>query len=367
MFKRFLKRKNNTLVPLNSSEIETDQDAAINLLRQQLDDANKKILFLEKKNMLFEEEHYALKEALGQIQNNLSMSVDNNHTTLSGLVTIESSFDSINFESQNIANDLETLNSNLTETRECAKSIDDEAKLILETVNGISEIAMQSKLLSFNASVEAARAGEAGKGFSVVAQEVQRLATDTSNLLISVTKRTSKFTTISDQLQNSADNSLTNSFSISKRLKLFNTSIVETIQQNKNATKYISLTNDEIFMSLAKLDHVIWKVNTYLSVIEEKPAMTFVDHTKCRLGKWYYDGQGKEHFSHLSSYKMMDSCHAQVHDGTKKMYQFLGDIEEHIDVIIRGAEEMEVASKCVFKGLDDILEEKKAQNSDELN
>lgn len=47
---------------------------------------------------------------------------------------------------------------------------------INEKTNAINGIAIQSKILSFNASVEASRAGEHGKGFSIVAQEISILA-----------------------------------------------------------------------------------------------------------------------------------------------------------------------------------------------
>ncbi|MCW8907639.1 MAG: CZB domain-containing protein [Sedimenticola sp.] len=112
-------------------------------------------------------------------------------------------------------------------------------------------------------------------------------------------------------------------------------------------------------MSLAKLDHVLWKVNTYLSVNMNEPAFDFVDHHNCRLGKWYYQGEGKEFFSESSHYVAIEQPHSVVHQGTKGVFELLGTGQRDYPALMRAFRTMEESSQQVFAMLDRVEEDAK--------
>lgn len=68
-------------------------------------------------------------------------------------------------------------------TNTVAEKLSEAVKGIDVTLKLISDIALQTNILSINASIEAARAGDAGKGFAVVAHEVGSLANSTQKSL----------------------------------------------------------------------------------------------------------------------------------------------------------------------------------------
>jgi len=89
------------------------------------------------------------------------------------------------------------LDKSFNELKSIAESSVEQVNTTNDTVKVIQDIAMNTRILGFNASIEASRSKESGKGFGVIAQEVRSLAetSKTSADKIQVTmKKISEFT-----------------------------------------------------------------------------------------------------------------------------------------------------------------------------
>lgn len=111
--------------------------------------------------------------------------------------------------SQEVAHNAEEMDDKITQSSEKLEQMNSQMGLIyqvqnqsMDTINelnikisdinkfleGITQIADQTNLLSLNAAIEAARAGEQGKGFAVVADEVRKLAEQSSDIVKDINK-----------------------------------------------------------------------------------------------------------------------------------------------------------------------------------
>ena len=349
-----ISNENNTLKnDINNLKKEID-----NLKNTQTDnnDDNKEIDDLK---YLFEYENLNLKDGLLDIQSNIAESTELSRENLSNSYKINQTYDESADKLKVILGDIHSLNTNAAEIHDVVSQLNTKATDIAQAVLTIDQIAFQTNILSLNAAVEAATAGEAGKGFAVVAQEVRNLASRSAESAKEITDVV-KSIQESVELTNKKFATMTKDIDlISEDTKSYSTDINDVMSTSKDAFEGLGHITDRVFMSLAKLDHVIWKVNTYLSVAKREPAFKFVDHKNCRLGKWYSEGLGKRYFSGTPSYSQLDRPHSIVHNGTHHVFETISkDGELDYGTLIKSFKEMEDASGDVFKLLDKILHER---------
>ncbi|MTI81015.1 MAG: hypothetical protein FH758_09040 [Firmicutes bacterium] len=124
---------------------------------------------VEKMYQRTEETNRTLKENLGALVSTIEEVASGNQTNADN--------------SSKLLNHVESQEGDIKSLNDEIKSVIKSFNYITDLANSITEVADQTKLLSFNAQIEAARAGEHGKGFAVVASEVGKLSEETHEKL----------------------------------------------------------------------------------------------------------------------------------------------------------------------------------------
>ena len=305
-------------------------------------------------------ENEKLRTDLANVQQGLAGSVEFNLRSSDLCHESEEAFTSLTRESQQISTRTVEQSDSISESRKLVDKAAEQLEAVNAAASMIKDLAGQTNLLALNAQIEAARAGSAGAGFSIVAQEVKSLSKETDSAVQKIEESVDAIDTTSKEISERIHQLEIASEDIKHTITQFDTQIQATQGRNTEISTRMVSSTDSVFMSLAKLDHIIWKVNTYRSVLEKSPQFGFVDCHNCRLGKWYYEGDGNASFSNTPSFQTLEKPHSIVHNATKHVFELLDSTSEGHDMpkIADALSQMESGSDGVFTTLDQILSEK---------